>query len=66
MLGIVLRLKTIEVLEEKLVFGALRLMAEKKVDFDDAFLALLASRENATVLSFNRDFKKLGVPWQEP
>jgi len=65
-LGIVLRLKTVRVLEEELVFGALQLVAEKKVDFDDAFLALLASRENATVLSFDRDFKKLRVPWQEP
>ncbi len=65
-LGIVLRLKAIEVLEEDLVFGALRLMAEKRVDFDDAFPALLAGRENATVLSFDRDFKKPGVPWQEP
>jgi predicted nucleic acid-binding protein len=65
-LGIVLRLKAVEVLGEELVFGALRMMAEKKVDFDDAFLALFGKEENATVLSFDRDFEKLGVPWQEP
>jgi len=65
-LGIVLRLKAVRVLEEDLAFDALRLMAEKRVDFDNAFLVLLARKENATVLSFDRDFKKLGVPWQEP
>ncbi len=65
-LGIVLRLKAVEVLEEDLVFGALRLMAEKNVDFDDAFLALLARENGSTVASFERDFKKLGAAWLEP
>jgi len=65
-LGIVLRLKAIEVMEEALVFGGLRLMAEKGVDFDDAFLALLAQKANASVLSFDQDFKKLGAPWHTP
>lgn len=65
-LGTVLRLLALEVLDEEEVLAALNLMAEQNVDFDDAYLALWASRRDEGVVSFGQDFARLGVLWREP
>jgi len=65
-LSIVLNLRPVRLIEEPRVFGALKEMARTGVDFDDAFLTLLAREHGGAVASFDRDFKKLGVAWIEP
>ncbi|WP_397547913.1 PIN domain-containing protein [Rhodothermus marinus] len=60
----VLRLRLLEVDEH--VLEALALMERHRVDFDDAFLAVLASSRGESVLSFDRDFARLPVNWKEP
>lgn len=50
----------------KVVIGALKTMAESNVDFADALLAATANSRNGSVVSFDKDFRKLGVEWREP
>ncbi len=45
---------------------ALDSMARVNVDFLDAFLAETVRQKGAAVASFDRDFRRLGVPWIEP
>lgn len=52
--------------ERKVVLGALSLMAESNVDFADALLAETALSRKESVVSFDRDFRRLGVGWREP
>ncbi|MCL6449376.1 MAG: PIN domain-containing protein [Armatimonadetes bacterium] len=49
-----------------LVIQALQDMAEKNVDFADAFLAALARVNQERVCSFDNDFEKLNVSWTRP
>ncbi|MCM8750234.1 PIN domain-containing protein [Thermomicrobiaceae bacterium CFH 74404] len=60
-LGIVLRLEALAVHDEEHVLAALDLMAERNVDFDDAYLALWAATCGDGVASFDDDQKKLPV-----
>ncbi|MBE9170019.1 PIN domain-containing protein [Pleurocapsales cyanobacterium LEGE 06147] len=48
------------------IIAALDRMAAVNVDFVDAYLAEIARRENDSVASFDRDFKRLDVNWIEP
>jgi predicted nucleic acid-binding protein len=41
-------------------------MAEKNVDFVDAYLAALARAQEESICSFDNDFKKLNVSWVAP
>ena len=41
-------------------------MTIANVDFIDAFLAEIARREGGSVVSFDRDFRRLDIPWVEP
>ena len=52
--------------ESEQVLAALSRMASANVDFVDAYLAEIARRENGTVVSFDRDFRRLEIPWIEP
>ncbi len=52
--------------ESKSVLGALELMAESNVDFADALLAETALSRDESIVSFDRDFRRLGVGWREP
>ena len=65
-LGIVLRLRALEIFDEDRVMQALDLMAERNVDFDDAYLALWARERQGGVASFDRDFARLSTRWREP
>jgi predicted nucleic acid-binding protein len=56
----------IEVDDHDRVVGALAHMAAHNVDFADAYLAEIVRSENGTVMSFDRDFRRLGVTWVEP
>ena len=56
-----LALPNFEVLNKKLVLQALHDFANKNVDFADAYNYQLARKEGKRVLSFDKDFKKLGV-----
>lgn len=47
--------------EGMLVASALHDMAERRVDFIDAYLAARARHSRAPVASFDRDFDRLGV-----
>ena len=47
--------------DRNLLVGALYSMADKNVDFVDAFLAELARSRGEAVASFDNDFKRLGV-----
>jgi len=51
----------LDVLDERDVQNALQLMAQKNVDFADAYLATKAQTEGESVASFDKDFRKLGV-----
>lgn len=55
----VLSLKALDVWDEENVRLALDLMADRGVDFDDAYLAMWAVARGDSVASFDRDFKKL-------
>lgn len=48
------------------VIAALKQMASVNVDFLDAYLAEIARKEGEAVVSFDRDFRRLGIPWLEP
>lgn len=48
------------------VVRALGEMAASNVDFADALLAETARSRGEGVVSFDRDFRKLGVEWREP
>jgi len=50
----------------ELLMQALKDMAEKNVDFVDAFLAALARTRKETISSFDNDFQKLNVNWVVP
>jgi predicted nucleic acid-binding protein len=52
--------------EAEQVIAALDRMATVNVDFLDAFLAEVARREGGAVVSFDRDFRRLDIPWIEP
>jgi len=49
-----------------LLVQALQDMAEKNVDFADAYLAALARAQKESVCSFENDFEKLDVSWFTP
>ncbi len=65
-LGIVLRLRALEIYDGDRVMRALDIMASRNVDFDDAYLALWASDRGDGVVSFDRDFARLPAQWQRP
>ncbi|MBW4477639.1 MAG: type II toxin-antitoxin system VapC family toxin [Tolypothrix brevis GSE-NOS-MK-07-07A] len=48
------------------VTAALSLMASANVDFLDAYLAEIARYTGESVVSFDRDFRRLGINWVEP
>jgi predicted nucleic acid-binding protein len=48
------------------VTAALSLMASANVDFIDAYLAEIARYTGESVVSFDRDFRRLGINWVEP
>ena len=52
--------------EAEQVIAALDRMATANVDFIDAFLAEIARREGGSVVSFDRDFRRLDISWIEP
>ena len=52
--------------ESEQVVAALERMATANVDFIDAYLAEVARREGGSVVSFDRDFRRLDIPWVEP
>ena len=52
--------------EAEQVIAALNQMARVNVDFIDAFLAEIARREGEAIVSFDRDFRRLDIPWIEP
>lgn len=55
------------ILEEgEQVIAALQRMVSANVDFIDAFLAEVARREGEGIISFDRDFRRLEIPWVEP
>jgi predicted nucleic acid-binding protein len=49
-----------------LLIQALQDMAEKNVDFVDAYLAALARAQEESICSFDNDFEKLNVRWVSP
>lgn len=54
-------LPNFEVLNKKLILQALQDFANKNVDFADAYNFQLAKKEDKKILSFDKDFRKLGV-----
>lgn len=52
--------------EAEQVIAALDRMVTANVDFIDAFIAEIARREGGAVVSFDRDFRRLDIPWVEP
>ena len=50
----------------RVVVRALETMAERNVDFTDTLLAETGRARYEGVVSFDADFKKLDVEWQEP
>lgn len=52
--------------EGEILITALNNMANKNVDFVDAYLAARAFEKGEAVCSFDRDFKKLDVAWVVP
>lgn len=52
--------------DSETVIHALERMASANVDFIDAYLAEVAHRSGEAVVSFDRDFRRLGVVWVEP
>lgn len=56
----------VEVVERQRCESALALQVRHNVDFEDAYLAVLAQELGGKVASFDRDFKKLGAGWLEP
>lgn len=56
----------VEVLERQRCESALALQARHGVDFEDAYLMVVALEFGGAVASFDQDFKKPGVGWLEP
>ncbi len=52
--------------ELELCLTALDRMAKANVDFVDAYLAEVTRRSGGIVESFDRDFRRLDIPWLEP
>jgi predicted nucleic acid-binding protein len=52
--------------ELQLSLAALERMARANVDFVDAYLAEVTRQTGGTVVSFDRDFRRLEIPWLEP
>lgn len=52
--------------EQDLVIHALETMASANVDFVDAYLAETAQQTGYAVASFDKDFRRLDIPWHEP
>ncbi len=48
------------------VTAALKRMANANVDFIDAYLAEIARQKGETIVSFDRDFKRLEIDWVKP
>lgn len=48
------------------VVRALETMSERNVDLADALLAETARSRGESVVSFDRDFRKLDIKWREP
>ncbi|MEH2416499.1 PIN domain-containing protein [Nostoc sp.] len=48
------------------VTAALERMANANVDFIDAYLAEIARQKGETIVSFDRDFKRLEIDWVQP
>ena len=55
-------MRGIGVSNRSVLLRALRIYADKNVDFVDALLGALALEKGAEVISFDKDFKKMGVP----
>jgi len=57
----------IETLDRDLIIHAIELTRDQNVDFADAYLALLAARQNEQVCTFDQtDFQRLPVKWVLP
>jgi len=56
----IIALDGLKIKNRKLLLQALGLFVEKNVDFADAYNFLLAQKSNKKILSFDRDFDKLG------
>lgn len=54
-------LPNFDILNKKLILQALQDFANKNLDFADAYNYQLAKKEGKKILSFDKDFKKLGV-----
>lgn len=65
-LGIVLGLEALAVYDEDNVLAALDLVAERNVDFHDAYLTCWAAARGDGVASFDRDYGRLPVPHLVP
>lgn len=57
----ILALRGLTVNNSRLITNALKDFKEKNVDFADAYNYQLAKKEGKKILSFDKDFKKLGV-----
>ena len=57
----ILALPNFDILNRKLILQAVHKFASKNIDFTDAYNYQLAKKEGKTILSFDKDFKKLGV-----
>lgn len=56
----ILSMSYLDILERELLLVALDIYAQKNVDFVDAFLFTYAEFVGSEVLSFDKDFKKIG------
>lgn len=56
----------VEVLEQQRCELALALQVRHNVDFEDAYLAVMAQELGGGVASFGLDLQKLGVGWLKP
>lgn len=59
-----LGLKNLRVRNRKLLIQALKDFEDKKVDFADAYNYQLALKFNKKIVSFDKDFDKLGKRWK--
>jgi len=50
----------------ELVIAAFEQIATVNVDFADAYLAEIARQQGESVVSFDRDFRRLNISWVEP
>lgn len=54
-------LPNFDVLNKKFILQALQDFANKNIDFADAYNYQLAKKQGKKILSFDKDFKKLGI-----